>query len=183
MNRFLALGSAFLLTVVGCSGLVIDTSTPAADAGDFTLAISACGATPGIGFDICRVTEGDEIASSWKMVVPQGSQIQGGEIDVYYRDLHKQYPISGIVVEVPWRDFFGQATWSSDLDGEAMALLVVRWKDDTGLIQITKFRGLAKIVVTKKGYDRMPIDSGFHTWETNCKIQYSTAGRSALQCK
>lgn len=171
---------AFLL---GCSSLILDPSIPALEAKDYTLVLSACENTPGIGMDICRVTEGDTIASSWKLIVPQGTPIEGGEVNVYYRDIHKQYSIGGSVVEIPWREFFGADKWSDDMDGEALALVLIRWKDDRGIIQVTKFRGIAKIVVTKQGYDKLPIDSGLNQWGTKCKVQYSTAGRSALKCE
>lgn len=151
-------------------------------ANDFTL-ISTCNATPGIGMDICLFTEGDSIVSSWQLILPHGDRITGGEVDVYYRDLHKSYNVSSSPLVISFNDFFGANKWSSDLDGELLALVTIRWKDDTGLIQTTKLRGIAKTVVTKPGYDRMPIDSGLHAFSTDCKIQYSTAGRSALECK
>lgn len=172
--------SAFL---GGCAAFVVDRSISAVEAGDSTLALSACGAVPGGGMDICRVTEGTVITSSWKLIVPAGRSVLGGEVDVYYRDLHKQYPVTGSVIEIPWRDFFGSDTWSSPMDGEALALVLLRWKTPEGIEEIVKFRGIAKIVVTKAGYDRMPIDSGFGVWPTTCRIQYSTAGRGALSCQ
>jgi hypothetical protein len=174
---------ALVLAVLGCSSLVVDPSIQAVDANDYTLATSACEAAPGGGMDICRVTEGTKIESSWVMIVPSGKGIAGGEVDVYYRDIHKNYPVTGKVVEIPWRDFFGADLWSRDMDGEALALVLVRFKTPEGLQEIAKFRGIAKIVVTKPGYDRMPIDSGFAGWKTTCKIQYSTAGRGAISCK
>ena len=173
-----------VLFTAACSSLVVDRSMPAVAAGDYTLAISACENVPGGGMDICRVRENTTIESVWKLIVPQGKNIvQGGEIDVYYRDVHRQYGVTGSVVEIPWRDFFSQERWTSDLDGEALALVLVRWKTPEGIEEVVKFRGIAKIVVTKEGYDRLPIDSGFAAWKTTCKVQYSTAGRGAVQCK
>jgi hypothetical protein len=104
---------------------------------------------------------------------------------VYYRDIVKTYGITPgqNLVEIPWATFFSENQWTSSMDGEAMALLSVRYKDPQGIEQVAKFRGLAKIVVTKPGYDRLPIDSGFSAWKTDCKIEYSTAGRGAIQCK
>jgi hypothetical protein len=116
------------------------------------------------------------------MVLPISGSVTG-EVDVYYRDLHKTYAIGRSILEIPWRDFFGQDKWTSDLDGEALALDIVRWVDSAGIVRETKYRGIAKIVVTKPGYERMPMDSGQHQWQTTCRIQYSTSGRSALKCQ
>lgn len=176
--------SLLCVLLAACSTVaVVDTSPDAIKSGDYSLIHSVCGAAPGRGLDVCLVSDGTPIDSVWRLVVPSGKSVIAGELDVYYRDIHKSYPISGSVVEIPWKDFFGVDLWSADFDGEVMALLVVRWKDATGIEQVTKFRGLAKIIVTSKGYERLPIDSGVAQWQTTCKIDYTTAGRSALSCK
>lgn len=175
-------GVTIFVTLAACSSVVVDTSVEALASGDYTAIGSACGAVPGGGLDICRVREGTDIASSWKLVVPT-TNLQGGEVDVYFRDIHKSYAVTGMVVDIPWKDVMGGPKWTSDMDGEAMALVVIRWKDAQGIEQVTKFRGFAKIVVTKEGYDRLPIDSGYAAFKGTCKVQYSTAGRSALECK
>lgn len=172
-----------LITMLGCTTPVVhDPSIDAFNAGDYTL-VSTCSAVPGKGMDTCLVTDGTPIESSWRLLVPTGKDVLGGEVDVYSRSLHKQYPITGTVVEISWKEFFGATTWSTAMDSEVEALVLVRWKDPTGVVQTTKFRGLAKIIVTKIGYDRMPIDSGFANWGDTCEVQYSTAGRSALRCQ
>lgn len=170
----------------GCSGLVIDRSMPAADAGDYTLAVSACEAVPGHGMDVCRVREGAAMDSSWKLVIPaQGRGILGWEADLYYRDVAQPLHAvgTGSVVELPWREFFHEEVWQRHHSGEAMALVTVRYRTPEGLEELVRFKGIAKLVVLAQGYDRLPIDSGFSTWGTTCRIQYSTAGRGALQCK
>lgn len=173
-----------LAGLLGCSALVLDTSTDAIGAGDYTLALSACGAVPGGGMDICRVTSGTTIASNWNLVIPTSGKITGGSVDVYYRDIHKSYPIGkDSVLAISWSDFFGTTTWTAAQDGEAEALLAVSWTDQNGVSQQTNFRGIAKIVVTAPGYATLPIDSGFQAFATDCKIQYSTAGRGAVSCK
>lgn len=134
--------------------------------------------------DVCYATEGTLIASGWRMVIPQQKGvILSVDIDVYYRDLHKAYSTKEQVVEIPWKEFFGQTQWTAAMDGEVEALATVRWLDPTGVEQILFLRGLAKIIVTKPGYSRMPFDSGLAAFASTCKIIYSTAGRSALQCK
>lgn len=174
----------FVLIIMGCETMVIDPSMNAVEAGDYTLALSACEGVPGRGMDICRVKEGQKIFSVWRMVVPvdMNHNFLGGEVVVYFRDISKTYAIQNAVIEIPWRDFFSQDTWAENMDGEFLALAALRYKDASGVEKILKGRGIAKIVVTKPGYDPLPLDSGFGAWNTTCKIQYSTAGRSAIKC-
>lgn len=174
-----------MLLLSGCSQLTVDPSMEAVDAGDYTLVHSACEGTPGLGLDSCIVKEGSEIDRSWQLIIPSGHRyVLGGEVDVYYKGIHKQYPIKkdSEILEIKWDEFFGKKKWSKDLDGEVLALVLLKY-DKKGIIEIAKFRGIAKIIVIKQGYSRMPIGSGFSGWETDCKIQYSTAGRGALECK
>ena len=174
-----------LLGLGGCSSaLVVDRSIPAVQAGDYTLALSACESVPGGGMDVCRVKAGTEIDSVWTLYLPmKGKSVLGGEVDVYYRDVHRQYPILASVVQIPWKELLGSDVWLRAHDGEALALALVRWKTPEGLEEIVQFRGIAKIVVTPEGYTRLPMDSGLSAWGMNCEINYSTAGRSAVKCK
>lgn len=172
--------------IVGCSGLIIDPSMQAVEAGDYTLAVSACANVPGGGMDICHVRAGTKIESSWKLFLPQKkNQTLGGEVDVYYRDTHYSFGFdkNTKILEIKWSEIMGAETWSRDMDGEALALVLLRYVDENGIKEVVKFRGIAKIIVTQEGYDRLPIDSGFHTWGSTCKIQYSTAGRGAVSCR
>lgn len=175
-----------MCVVLGCSGLVIDRSPGAVASGDLTLALSACEAVPAGGLDACFVRAGTRIESSWKLIVPsKGRGILGGEVDVYYKDVHRSYaiPSSGNIIEIPWKEFFKADVWETDMDGEALAHVTIRFMTTEGIEEIVKFRGMAKLIVTNPGYDRLPIDSGFVAWKTNCEIHYSTAGRGALRCK
>ena len=172
--------------IVGCSGLIIDPSMQAVEAGDYTLAVSACANVPGGGMDICHVRAGTKIESSWKLFLPQKkNQTLGGEVDVYYRDTHYSFGFdkNTKILEIKWSEIMDSDTWSRDMDGEALALVLLRYVDENGIEEVVKFRGIAKIIVTQEGYDRLPIDSGFHTWGSTCKIQYSTAGRGAVSCR
>lgn len=176
----------------GCSGLVIDRSGPAFAAGDMTL-ISSCVAAPSSAFglasgvDSCQFSAGDTISSSWVLVVPPpktAQQVTGGTVDVYFRDIHKSYPISGWAVPIAFADVLGVSKWTKDLDlGVMEALITINWVDNSGVNQVTQFRGIAVLLITTSGYSRLPINSGNQAWGTTCKVQYSTAGRSALQCK
>lgn len=183
MKAFLLLWGALLLS--GCMGkAILDPSIQAVEANDLTLMISACEAVPSRGMDLCRVKEGAPIASSWKLVLPVGKNVfLGGEVVVYFKDISKTYPVqANPVVEIPWSDLLGDTVWKPEHDGMALAMATIRWKTPEGIEEIWKARGFAKVVVTKPGYDPLPMDSGFVTWGTTCDIAYSTAGRSAIRC-
>lgn len=173
------------LLLSSCSRLTIDPSMSAVEAGDYTLVHSACGTVPANGVDACHSIEGTEITKSWVMIIPVTHYgVYGGDIDVYYRDIHKKYSIKKDteIIEIKWSDFFGKKTWSKDMNGEVLALISLRY-DKKGIEEVALFRGIAKIIVTKKGYTRLPIGSSFSGWETECIINYTTAGRSSLNCK
>lgn len=183
-NRRAKLLLVALLSIAGCSGLPKDLSMPAVEAGDYTLATSACLAAPGGGMDVCMVVEGTEISSEWVLIVPaKFSSVLSGEVNVFMRDIQRSYPANEKVIRIPWKDFFASSKWDTSMDGEALALVSIRYKDAQGIEETALFRGIAKLVVTKQGYARMPIDSGVAAWQTSCKIQYSTAGRSAISCQ
>lgn len=187
---------SFILVVglIGCSGssLVMDRSTDAFAAGDMAL-ISSCEATPGLqsgissGVDSCHFTEGETIAGHWVLIAPSPStakKVTGGVIDLYYRDLHKSYPITDWVIPISFAEFLGASKWTRAFDeGVVEALITVNWDDNAGIQQVTRYRGIAILIITAPGYTRMPIDSGNYSWGTDCKIQYSPAGRSAFKCK
>lgn len=173
-----------LFFIAACTKFVMDPSMESIAAGDYTLLASACDAVPGRGMDVCHVKEGTKIESAWTLLVPGlGKNILGGEIDVYYKDIHHTYAVTGNKIQIPWADFFKSSTWSREFDGEALALVLIRFETPEGIEEVIKFRGIAKLVVTAKGYERLPIDSGYTAWKKTCKIAYSTAGRSAISCK
>jgi hypothetical protein len=185
-------GSVILmLLLVGCSGssIVMDRSADAFSAGDMTL-VSSCQAAPGpklgmaSGVDSCRFTVNDTVAGNWILVVPPPKgQVTGGTVDVYYRDLHKSYPVKDWIVPISFSDFLGITKWTSAFDEAVLeALVTINWNDNENVQQISRYRGIAVLIVTATGYERMPIDSGNSAWGTKCKVQYSPAGRSALQC-
>lgn len=184
----LSLFGLVLGLVGGCSlsPLIIDASTDAFAAGDLTL-INSCQAAPSAGFDSCRFTVGDTVASSWTLIAPKpgtAQQVTGGTVDLYYKDLHKSYPVTGWTISIPWTDFLSLKTWTSAYDeGVVEALVTLNWIDNEKINQVTKYRGVVLLLVTAAGYDRLPIDSGNAAWGATCKVQYSTAGRSAVSCQ
>lgn len=173
------------LLMWGCNALpfVADPSISAADAGDYTLILSACDAAPGNGMDICRVVEGQPITQKWVMILPFDAKNVGGEVTIFYRGLEKSFPVTGRMLEIAWKDFLGAETWDKKHDGEALALVSAKFKDDAGLQQEVLLRGIAKLVVVSAKYTRLPIDSSLQSWQSECKIQYTAQGRSAISCK
>lgn len=186
--------SSLLLGLTGCSGssLVMDRSSEAMASDDMTL-ISSCQATPGSqiglssGVDSCRFTDGDTVAGNWIIIAPSppnAKKVTGGTVDIYYRDLHKSYSVHDWVISIPFHEMLGINKWSKKFDeGVVEALVTVNWSDNAEIQQVTQYRGIAVIIVTAQGYTRMPIDSGNYSWGASCKVQYSTAGRSAVVCK
>lgn len=165
---------------------VEDPSRDAALEGDLTLVGSACTQAPGQGFDVCRVAEGTKVSGDWLLVIPQGATTLGGELHAIFKDTDKTYAIApgSKTFSLPWRDFFSEsATWTQGMNGSVMALLTLQWKDGQGVVQTSGFRGLAYVNVLKAGYSRLPIGSSLSAWKTNCQIEYTTAGRSAVKCK
>lgn len=177
MNKIIS-----LVLLTACQ-TVVDPSMNAAFAGDFTIMSSACDAMPGRGADICRVKENTDVASEWVLVLPHSTQLLGGEVTAYYRDISRSYPITNSIVRIPWSDLVGHKQWELSDDGEAMVLAQIRYKNNSGIEEIIKAKGLAILVVTKAAYDLLPIDSGFTAFKTHCDISYSTSGRSAISCK
>lgn len=184
------------LLIAACQSLVMDRSVEPVLANDKTLALSACQPTAEVGFSACRVQEGTAIGSVWRLYFPVSpdKSIAGGEVTVYFNDVPKSYAITGPLLEIPWADFFQDKTWKHEYDGTASALAVVRYKDQEGIEETVKAVGEARVMVIKAGYDPMPIHSAFATFETVCKIkkedgsksecliEYSTVGRSAVEC-
>lgn len=183
-----------VFAMCGCSAkpAVVDRSSDALDSGDMTL-VSSCQSTPGAGLslaggvDSCRFSSGDKVAGAWTLVVPppgKGQFVTGGTIDVYYRDLHKSFPVKSWATQVQFTDLFGPVTWSDSMDETVIeALATINWTDQNGLNQITKFRGIAVLLITAPGYDRLPFDSGNSIWGAKCWTQLTSAGRSAVECK
>jgi hypothetical protein len=172
-----------LVGLIQCKRLVVDRIMNAAQAGDYTLVMSAgCNEVmPGRGADICRVQEGMPVKALWNIVIPGVKPVLGGTIEVTYRDISKTYPILGNVVSVPLSELVGE-TWEQSDDGIVLALAQVRYQGNE-VEEVTRARGILFLVVTDKEYAPMPIDSGFEAFKMNCKVDYSTAGRSALDCK
>lgn len=181
MRKLLALIVLISNQMACASTVVVDRSPQAIESGDYTLAMSACSAMPGLGADVCHVKEGQNIDASWRLIMPNGTK--GGQIDVYYRDISKSYPILSTIVEVPLKDLIGSDVWKRDYDGEMLALAQVRYIDPQGIEQVARARGMLFLIVTAVGYDPLAIDSGFAATKTRCDIYYSTAGRSAMSCK
>lgn len=185
MLKSIAFAFAFLL-LTGCKTFVVDTSPEAIASGDFTL-INSCQIIPAGGLDICRVIEGSAIESSWVIMVPSAKEVLDGEIIIRYKDVSKSYSVSGgqEQVEIPFKDIVRAQAWSRDHFGDVLALGHLRFKDSNGTIRVVGAMGMAKIVVLKPGYSPLPLNSSFGIWEREfkCTTEYSTSGRSQVECK
>lgn len=167
-----------------CKSIPVDPSAQAAEAGDYTLIMqNGCAeALPSRGADIMRVKVGAPIDCSWNILLPKGDNVLGGEINVTYGDKSLSYGVTGAVTSIGVRELVGHDFWSGEDDGLVLALATIRYKGNE-TEEVVRARGLLFIVVTEANYDPLPIDSGFSAFSMDCKIQYSTAGRSAVSCK
>lgn len=185
MKHFLILPIIFLCACA-CKQVIQDPSADAVDSGDLTLVHSPCEATPGRGMDVCRFSHGADISSVWRVIIPHGGKVVGGEVGVKYKDHPwKSFAAEGPVVAIPWAEIVGAEKWQVGHEDLVTMLAKVSYKDATGIVQLAQAEGSAQILVLEPDYMPMPIDSGYESYEAKfeCKVQYSTAGRSALQCK
>lgn len=185
-----ALKVIFLVVALGSlSGCktVVDLSPEAYASGDLTIPVALadgpCKAIPVQGVDVCRVKEGAPIESRWRLIVPQGKGITGGQVTVYYKDFSRTYAVAGTVVEIPFSDLISGDKWKHEDRGVLTALAELKYKDSEGVERSVRAEGMAVVIVLASDYDPLPMDSGQDNWGLNCKVQFSTAGRSALECK
>lgn len=176
--------AGLVIVLMACETFIVDPSINAVEADDLTV-VSACQNLPVGGFDACRFREHSGISSNWSLFLPFGDHIVGGDVTVFYKDTQKSYAIRGKRVEIPWREIIGRDEWSKSHNGIALALATIKFKDESGIERVVQARGEARLLIVSESYSVMPIDSGFVSWsqEVKCKIQYSSAGRSAVQCK
>jgi hypothetical protein len=89
------------------------------------------------------------------------------------------------VVVIPWKDILQADKWTKDLEGEAEIRAVLEWENEQGIVKSARALGLARILVLSKEYEVLAMDSGLHAWEgkLKCRVQMSTAGRSAYRCE
>lgn len=179
--RAILISCVFL--AASCQTLVVDPSPAAADKGDKTLIVSAGGSAPKLrqGFDMLRVVEGSLIQEIITLPVPLGGPLLAVELRIRYKGEIIPWTVDKLPVEIPWKELIKHDTWQLDDESPVQISGTVRYQGGTNE-EFFRVLGFVFPVVLKKGYSPMPIDSGNHTWETECKIQYSTAGRSAIQC-
>jgi len=183
---FLCLIPLLFLLQGGCVSKVVDYSMQAAEAGDRTLIVNACGAVSQAGV-VCLLKENTEIESSVQFLVPFGDRISDGELTIWYMDMApKNYPITSSVVTIDLKDFFKESKWSTSHSGELTAVARVRYEDSEGIKKEIKTLGFVRLFILKEAYaGTMPFGSGYHAWESNynCSVQWSTSGRSAISCE
>lgn len=174
-----------LLFLSACaSGVRLDPSPDAVKSGDFTLALSfsnaPCSTLPARGADICRFKELSAIEGSWTIVLPSGKSVTHGELTIYFKDKSLTYAVKGPTVEVPLKDLVGHEKWAMDDTDIATALASVKFLGEDGIEHQFLARGLGILVVLSQSYDPLPLDSGYTAFTDECRIQYSTSGRSVL---
>lgn len=171
---------AHLLT--GCNGMPIDPSTTAVAANDQTLITSACHAAPSQGVDVCRVKEGATISEKIVFIVPWTKDSDWGQISLRYKDRVITYPVEGVKIEIPWSDVVEAEKWSLEVEAPVQARAAIRYKTDTGAVFVDLL-GYVFPVVLRQGYDPLPMDSGVEAFQNTCRVQYTSAGRSAIECR
>ena len=171
-----------------------DSSMPAVEAGDKTLlqfikpgkdAISNCLALPNGGFDVCRFINGSSITSSWNIILPNGGNLVGNQIVLFYKDIQKTYSSTEAVISIPFKDILQADKWSKSLEGEVEALAMIQYKDNNGVVKTSRALGIARILVLPSEYNVLPLDSGVQAFsqKVTCRLQMATSGRSAYECK
>lgn len=173
-----------LLMMNGCYTVNRDKAfLKAIEAGDKTLIHSACHAGPTVGYDICKVREGRLIREKWVLIVPYDSRVEYGGIRIRWKDTIKTYPVKSPLVIIPFKDIIGETRWKKEHEAPLQAQVGLKVRDSNGETVWVDLLGYAFLIVLTESYHPLFIDSGNQFFETTCKIQYSTAGRSAITCK
>lgn len=171
---------ASLLT--GCNAMVIDTSMAATAAHDQTLIVSACHAAPSQGVDVCRVKEGARVTEKMIFVVPWTKDSDWGQMSLRYRDHVLTVPVDAATVEITFAELVEADTWAHELEAPIQARASIRYKTDQGAV-FTDLIGYVFPIVLAQGYDPLPMDSGAEAFQNTCRVQYTSAGRSAIECR
>lgn len=162
-----------------------DAGMPAVEAGDYTLVMGtsggSCQALGGRGADICRVTEGAAVDDGWLIVLPMADQLVGGEVIARYRGVKRSYAVNGPLLRIPFRDLLDHDHYSLTDDGLMQILGSLEYRGAV-VNQFLDVLGLGFLVVLRQGYNPLPADSGATAFHTSCRVGYTTAGRSELQC-
>lgn len=181
-NYIAAFAALFLLAACASLPLPVDDSMTAAAAGDLTLIHSACAEQLGHGYDLCRVTEGAEVVETWSLVFPWAGSFVDGDVSVSYLGTEHRFKVTGPQLDIPWKLLTGKATWSKGDDSPAQARAALKFHQDDGDHWVDLL-GFAFPIVLKQGYAPLPLDSGRSFTEAVCRLQYSSAGRSAVECR
>lgn len=179
----LALALSLLLVFTACKSFPIDTSAMAAQSGDTTLVLSADSAIPKQGIDVLRVPESSEVHQKMTIVLPFVQNFVSGEVTLRYRDRVITRTLSAPVLQVEWRDIVDDLLWHKSYTGVVQITAQVQYTDGTSDAKFVDILGYSFIRVLAKGYAPLPVGSKEAAWSGTCKVQYSTSGRSSLECK
>lgn len=182
---FRALAALALVLATGCNTLAIDpVGVTAAEAGDYTLVQTTPGTVFGQGGNIYRFALNGPVAEKWTLITPAGKPILGGELRVRYggRVIPGVINPDSPIQEIAWKDIVGADKWTTDLSGPVQVTATLKYQGLNGP-EWVDYLGIAFIVVLPEGYSPLPFNSPNAAFQTKCTMQYTTAGRSALECK
>lgn len=166
----------------GCNSIPIDPSPSALASNDKSLVFTAGQNGLRQGIDIVRVWEGDPIGQGLQIVVPQGDAVKALEVSAHYNGTKTSFASKNNVLVIPYQQLTKHTEWSLDDDGVVQIYAKVQVEKDSEPLWIDA-QAYAYIVVLRKGYSPLPLNSGVEAFKTNCKVQYTTAGRSVAACK
>lgn len=170
-----------VLVLAGCKDVIIDPSPNAMASGDITLAFTAGQNPVRQGVDVFRVTEGETTFGEMQIVAPQMPELIAGELSVRYKGRGLQKNFSGRVIRISWRELVGRETFDLNDDGIVQMVGRAQWNAPDGPRWID-VQGYAFLIVLRKGYSPVPLNSGLEADKQSCAVDYTSSGRSAVSC-
>jgi len=171
-----------VLTLSSCKTFILDTSMSAAQAGDPTIVSSIDNGIPSLGFQVVRANDNTPITQVWSIIVPFKKNVVSGEMTIKYKDKKLSLPITDSKVDVPFSRIIGEGKWARGMDGVALVTIQLQFKTPTNDANFVDLLGFAFIRILPPNYNPLPIGSPLGVWEADCHVEYSTNGRSALEC-
>ena len=166
---------------IGCSGLPTDPSPNAMASNDKTLIHGACSNAPNHGVDVCRVVEGSPIEAEWNIFLPWAPDAVSADIRVRFKDRVQTFSFADRFVTIPLKDVIGEETWKLSHDGPIQAVATIKFTDGPG-DKFVQLLGYAYVIVLKKGYKPLGLQSEEGFGKLNCVMEFTESGRSLFKC-
>ena len=151
--RFLLISALFI--IVGCNSLPLDPMN-AAEAGDFTVAVSGCGKGSSAGYLFCRLSEGSKPTSRVTIFLPELNCDKEHCYEVTPLTVHGQTGAAigtNSTVSISLNHLTGSdQPLTMAEDGEARVLVRGFYMGDDDIEYQKLGRALVRIVVMRKGY-------------------------------